>query len=275
VGNVSAPSAYSFIVDTTTSESAISDSAVISGYLNSTNFNGGSTTLSGQAEAGDTVSVVVNGGAAQAATVAGNGSWTLAVNGLTDGESVTAVATATDPAGNTASSVLYSFAVDTTPPAPPTVSNVLNSVNASDDAGFTVTAGAAVTVKVNGTALTSTQLATDFAMTTNGALDTYAAQPNDFTGAETVVVSATLTDPAGNVSSPGTLMLKPIDTSPPATPTVTLPLSYVVTGATGHWNLGGAAEAGSTVTVSDGTSHWSTVATGGAWAVATCSAARF
>jgi hypothetical protein len=100
------------------SESAISDTAVTTGtdgksYINAANFNGGVTTLTGTAEAGDTVSVSVNGGAAQAATVAANGAWSLAVSGLSDGESVTAVAIATDPAGNTASSPVYAFTVDT------------------------------------------------------------------------------------------------------------------------------------------------------------------
>ena len=65
--NVSAPSApLSFMVDTSTSESAIADSAVTTSadglnYINATNFNGGATTFSGQAAAGDTVSVAING----------------------------------------------------------------------------------------------------------------------------------------------------------------------------------------------------------------------
>ena len=118
-GNVSQPSfALNFTVDTTTSESVISDSAVTTGtdgkgYINAHNFNGGSTTLTGTAEAGDAVSVRVNGGSAQAATVAPTGAWSLPLSGLSDGESVSAVATATDPAGNTATSAAFSFTVDT------------------------------------------------------------------------------------------------------------------------------------------------------------------
>ena len=82
-------------------------------------------------------------------------------------------------------------------------------------------------------------------------------------GTYTFTVSAT--DVAGNVStiiSPSGLT---IDTTAPATPAVTLPLSY----ASGHWTLAGSAEAGSTVTVTDGTRTWSTVGSGGAWTVAT------
>src|SRR4029077_1781283 len=81
---------------------------------NAAHFNGGSTTLTGTAEAGDSVMVSINGGAGRAATVAANGSWNLLFSGLTDGEAVSAVATATDPAGNTAQSASYSFTVDTT-----------------------------------------------------------------------------------------------------------------------------------------------------------------
>ena len=61
-----------FTVDTTTSESAIADAAVTTGtdshlYINAANFNGGTTTLTGTAEAGDTVMVSINGAAGQAA----------------------------------------------------------------------------------------------------------------------------------------------------------------------------------------------------------------
>ena len=122
-----AQSSTLFAVATTTSESAISDSAVTTGtdgksYINAAHFNGGSTTLTGHAqpkaglevEAGDTVSVSLNGGAAQAATMAAGGAWSLTLTGLTDGQSYSAVATATDPAGNTASSDPFAFTVDTT-----------------------------------------------------------------------------------------------------------------------------------------------------------------
>src|SRR6185437_4451272 len=96
--NTAQSASYRFTVDTTTSESAIADAAVTTGtdnnpYINAAHFNGGSTTLTGTAEAGDSVMVSINGGAGQAATVAANGSWNLLVSGLTDGEAVSAVAT--------------------------------------------------------------------------------------------------------------------------------------------------------------------------------------
>ena len=61
---------------------------------------------------GDTVPGELNGGAAQAATMAAGGAWSLTLTGLTDGQSYSAVATATDPAGNTASSAPLAFTVD-------------------------------------------------------------------------------------------------------------------------------------------------------------------
>ena len=83
------------------------DAAVTTGtdshlYINAANFNGGTTALTGTAEAGDTVMVSINGAAGQAASVAIDGSWSLQVTGLTDGEEISAVLTATDPAGNAA-----------------------------------------------------------------------------------------------------------------------------------------------------------------------------
>ncbi|WP_296715188.1 Ig-like domain-containing protein [Rhodoblastus sp.] len=124
-GVTSAPSAADgFIVDTLTTESAIADVAVTIGtdgkiYINSANFNGGSTILTGKAEAGDSVTVSVNGGAALTATVATDGNWSATLAGLTDGASYSAVATATDPAGHTAQSPVFTLTVDATSPAAP------------------------------------------------------------------------------------------------------------------------------------------------------------
>ncbi len=176
-----------------------------------------------------------------------------------------------DVNGNPAAAGVSSdFTVDTTAPSAPTVHDLADPANASYDAGSTVTAGAAVSVAVNGSTLTSTLLGTDFVKTTNGVLDTYAATSGAFSGTETVAVSATVTDVAGNVSAPGTLTLKPIDTTAPVQPAITT-ASYVGSGSTAHWNLGGAAEAGSTVTVYDGANMLGTTAANGSggWAFAT------
>ena len=116
----------------------------------------------------------------------------------------------------------------------------------------TVTTGAAVTVTVNGTQLSAALLASDFTKSTAGGLDTYTAKSGAFTGAETIAVSATLTDAAGNTSSPGTLALNPIDTTAPgqpAAPSDSAVVNGIVNAAndTASQALSGTAEAGSTV----------------------------
>ena len=62
--NLTGAALLTFTLDTTTSESAIADVAVTTGsdgkvYVNAAHFNGGATTLTGTAEAGDTVVVRV------------------------------------------------------------------------------------------------------------------------------------------------------------------------------------------------------------------------
>lgn len=93
------------------------------------------------------------------------------------------------------------------------MSHLADPANGSFDAGFTVSTGAAVTVTVNGTQLSGALLAADFTKSTAGGLDTYTAKSNAFTGTETIAVSATLTDAAGNTSGAGTLTLNPVDTT--------------------------------------------------------------
>ena len=204
-GNSTTTNAETVTVKTSTSENAISDAAVVNGYINAVNFNGGKTTLSGQAEPGDTVSVAVtlNNGTptTKLATVLSDGSWTLQLTGLKNGESVSALATATDAAGNTASSGTYSFTVDTAAPKAPTGladSSILNGwVNGTNDtAAQTLTgqaeAGSTVTV-YNGNAV----LGTTKADPNTGAWSyTLGQLPN---GAYSL--TATATDAAGNTSS--------------------------------------------------------------------------
>ena len=107
--------------------------------------------------------------------IAGANGSSYAVQNGDAGQALEVVATATNINGVTVSAT---SAVTVRP----TVLDLANSFNASYDAGFSVTAGAAVTVTDNGTLLTLAQLTTDFAMTTSGGRDIYTALPNDFTG---------------------------------------------------------------------------------------------
>ena len=227
-GNAASSGAFAFTVDTTTSESAIADAAVTTGtdshlYINAANFNGGTTTLTGTAEAGETVMVSINGAASQAASVAIDGSWSLQVTGLTDGEAISAVATATDPAGNAASSGAFAFTVDTTTsesaitdPAVTTGTDSHLYINAANFNGGTTTltgtaeAGDTVMVSINGAAGQAASVAID---------GSWSLQVTGLTDGEAISAVATATDPAGNAASPP----HPRPSSPPP-PSPTAPV---------------------------------------------------
>jgi hypothetical protein len=260
------------ILDTTTSESAIADSAVTVGtdsknYINAAHFNAGSTTLTGTAEAGDTVMVSINGAAGQAAMVAANGTWSFALNGLTDGQSYSAVATATDPAGNTAPSAAYAFTVDTTTSESAIADSAVtvgtdskSYINAAHfNAGSTTLTGTAeagdtVMVSINGA---PGQAAT---VAANG---TWSFALNGLTDGQSYSAVATATDPAGNKAQSAAFAFT-VDITAPAQPAITS--ATYNSNNSGVWSLAGSAEAGSTVTVYDGATKLGTaVATGGSW----------
>ena len=164
-------------------------------------------------------------------------------------------ATLTDAAGNTGpAAVLGLNPIDTTAPGAPTINDIADASAAPGqtfDSGFSVTTGANVTVSVNGVALSASDLAADFSVSSSGGLDSYVATANAFSGSESLSVSATLTDAAGNTGPAANLTLNPIDTTAPGAPSLT-EASYVTSGSCGHWNLSGEASAGSVVTVYNG-----------------------
>jgi hypothetical protein len=152
-GNVSvAGGPLAFTVDTTIPPApALSDASVVNGYVNAAN-DMAAQTLGGNAEAGSTVNVYLDGSTTPASTTTANGSgnWSVTLGQLANG-SYSYTATATDAAGNVsiAGSPL-AFAVDATIPAAPTLSDasVVNGyVNAANDTagqtlGGTAEAGA-------------------------------------------------------------------------------------------------------------------------------------
>ncbi|MFA6144879.1 MAG: Ig-like domain-containing protein, partial [Sulfuricurvum sp.] len=134
-----------------------------------------------------------------------------------DGETLTIVST--DTAGNSTTAT-KSISVDTVAPTTPTIATSTNTYNTSFDAGFSVDAGAIVTV--TGTTIDK------FTKTTIGDIDTYTAKANAFVGTEIIKIDASITDVAGNTSLPATqIILKSIDTTV-ATPLVTVTDSGVV-----------------------------------------------
>jgi hypothetical protein len=270
-GNSNTTAALAITLDTTAPSaptvSHLADAA-------NSSFDAGFTVATGAA-----VTVTVNGTALTSvqlaadftkSTAGGLDTYTAKGNAFTGTEAIAVSATLTDAAGNTSSAgTLTLNPVDTTAPSAPAVSHLADAANSSFDAGFTVTAGAAVTVTVNGTALTSVQLAADFTKSTAGGLDTYTAKGNAFTGTETIAVSATLTDAAGNTSSAGTLTLNPLDTTAPtvtignaggntnqSAPTISGTVDIGDVGATVNiYDNGGATPVATTTVQSDGT--WS------------------
>ncbi|MDI9847308.1 Ig-like domain-containing protein [Rhodoblastus sp. 17X3] len=296
-GNVAASDPFSFTVDTTTSESAISDSAVTVGtdgqnYINANHFNNGSTTLTGQAEAGDIVELNLptnigssssgaGAGKAAFATVAPDGSWSYTLAGLVNGQSYTATATAIDPAGNIATSAAFSFTVDTTPPTESAISdsaivvgpdgvNYINAAHFSD--GSTVLTGQAdpgdiveLTLPTNIGASSSGAGAGEPVPVMVAPDGSWSYKMAGLVNGQSYTISAIAIDPAGNTTTSEPFSFT-VDASQPPQPSITS-AAY----AGNVWSLTGNAEAGSTVTVYDGGAKLNTTLAGqnGVWTFAT------
>ncbi|ONP13920.1 calcium-binding protein, partial [Burkholderia cenocepacia] len=218
-------------------------------------ISGGSTddatpTLSGTAEAGSTVSVYDGTTLLGTTTADPSGNWTFTpTTGLGEGAHSLTV-TATDAAGNVSTpSTAFDLTIDTTAPALPTV-------NATDGTSLSGTAEAGATINID----------------TNGDGTPDATVTADLSGAWTytpstplpagTVIGVTATDAAGN-TGPSASVTVTGDTTAPAAPivvSVTDDVGSIVglltTGATTDDTtptLAGTAEAGSTVSVYDGT----------------------
>ncbi|MCE3026333.1 Ig-like domain-containing protein [Salinicola sp. DM10] len=206
--------------------------------------------VTGTAEAGSTVTLTDgDGNPIGSTTTDANGNWSFQPGtALADGSAVNAVAT--DAAGNASaptSATVEGDLNDTTPPAAPTLTTVSDDVTpqtgalASGDSTNDTTprftgraeAGSTVTVYANGNAIgtTSTDAQGNWSFTP----DALAQGDYDFT--------FTATDSAGNDSPASAPFTLTVDTQPPAAPVVNPTDGEIVTGT---------AEAGSTVTLTDG-----------------------
>lgn len=199
--------------------------------------------VSGTAEPGTTVTVVIDGMPAGTVVADAQGRWSFTpATALMDGMH-TVSATARDAGGNVSpSSTPVSFSTDTTAPVAPTISSPVNDAALSDSTP-TITgaaeAGSTVTVRVDGVAVGTTlaDAMGRFSFTVPTAMSD---------GAH--VITATATDAAGNTSPASTPVNVTIDTVAPTAPTIVTPAA-AATVATRTPTITGTAEAGATVRV--------------------------
>lgn len=256
-GNASLPSSTNaFTVDTVGPPAPVVVSPAVG------QVTGDSTpTVTGTAEAGTTVTVVVDGAPVGTTTADGTGAWSFDVpTALADGAHAVR-ATATDAAGNVSpASSTNVFTVDTGVPAAPTVVSPANGSVTGDSTptvAGTAEPASTVTVLVDGTPVGTT--------TADGlggwSLDLPTALAD---GPHTV--AATATDAAGNVSPASATNAFAVDTGAPVVPVITAPADGTATADTTP-TVQGTAEPGSTVTVLvDGAPVGTTTADGtGAW----------
>ncbi|UKJ76692.1 DUF4347 domain-containing protein [Azospirillum brasilense] len=257
--NTSTPGMQTLTVDTTAPTAPSVTSAALT--------NSATPTLTGTAEAGSTVTVTVGGATYSTTATGGNWSINLATDTPTAGSlSLNAnganpvSATATDAAGNVSAPGTQSLVIDTTLPNAPVVTSAALSNSTTPTLTGTAEAGSTVTVTVGGATYSTTATGGNWSI--NLATDTPTAGSLSLNANGANPVSATATDAAGNVSTPGTQSLT-IDTTLPNAPVVT---SAALSNSTTP-TLTGTAEAGSTVTVTVGGATYSTTATGGNWSI--------
>jgi uncharacterized repeat protein (TIGR01451 family) len=218
--------------------------------------------FSGTAEPGSSVTVTV--GAASVTVLAAGGTFHAALL-LPDGDH-DALVTATDGTGNVSSPARVHFRLDTLAPAAPAAlapaaGQLLDAAQAPGGlVGFTGTAeaGSAVTISVGTSSTTVATVGTAFA----GSLQLTDGDQ---------VAQLTATDAAGNVSATATVAFS-LDTVAPTTPGISAPTAGLLLGAAqapgGLVQFSGAAEAGSSVTVTVGAASITVPTAGSAYGAA-------
>ncbi|MEL4871182.1 BapA/Bap/LapF family large adhesin [Pantoea agglomerans] len=204
--------------------------------------------LAGTGEPGGTITIYDNGVVIGTTTVLPNGTWSITPNGPLPEGTHSITVTETDAAGNqSTASAPVTFTVDTTPPSAPgnlVVANDGSAISGIAEAGSTVTIREGdVTL---GTAVADSQ--GNFSVTLN---------PPKLNGE---ILTADATDAAGN-TGPTTSAAAP-DITPPQTPVIVSVMDDVqaTTGPVGQNGLtndraptlNGTGEAGSTITISNG-----------------------
>ncbi|MBO3662968.1 Ig-like domain-containing protein [Microbacterium stercoris] len=240
-GNVSAPSEpVDFTID-----SVAPVAPVITGPADGSVTNDATPVITGTAEPGTTVDVTITNPDGSTTVIEDvpvvDGAWSVTSPELADGAH-TVTATSTDDAGNTSPvSAPVTFEVDTAEPAAPAITSPTDGQTIGDTTPLiqgTGEPGATVTVVIDGeevgTALVDAGGAWQFP-TTEPLAD------GDHT------VSATQTDPAGNVSAPSDEVTFTVDSTIPAVD-ITSPAEGALTNDPTP-EISGTGEPGSTITV--------------------------
>ncbi len=238
-GNVSTPTAGETPAD---ADTTAPDAPVIS------SVTGNSTdgyVVTGTAEAGSKVEIKDSTGAViGSATADGSGNYSVNLPGSV-GPNANITVTATDAAGNVSAPTKGKTPADpkdTTAPAAPTITNVTGN----STKGYVVTgraeAGSTVEIKDGSGKVIGSAKA-------DGSGNYSVTLPKGSIGAN-AAITATAIDAAGNVSTPtpGKTPADPKDTTVPDSPKVT----DVTKNPDGGYDVGGTAEPGSTVTITDG-----------------------
>ncbi|HDT6029302.1 TPA: type I secretion C-terminal target domain-containing protein, partial [Enterobacter cloacae subsp. cloacae] len=281
-GNVSLSSnAWSVVVDLTAPAvpvlETVSDNVAggIVGNLTTGQVTNDTTpTLSGTGAVGSTIHILNNGVEIGTAPVDSNGNWSILLTTTLATGPHSFTAQATDAAGNTsAPSATFNLTIDTTPPAQPVLSSIVDDVgNAAtpvanggltNDAQPTLTgtaeAGATVKIFDNGVQIGS--------VVATGGNWSFTPSPALSDGQHSLTFTAT--DAAGNASAPTTGYVINVDATAPAAPLISAIVDDVgsVTGPVTGNNptndtqpaLSGTAEANATVRIYDGSTLVGTV----------------
>jgi large repetitive protein len=222
------------------------DAPTVTGPAADSATNDNTPTLLGVAEPESTVTVKDDQGnvlcTAQADPITGEWSCEPATP-LADGPQTLQV-TATDPAGNESDPTAHPFTVDTTPPAAPVITGPAAG-STTDDNTPTITGtaepGSTVTVSEGGNPICTAQ-----ADPVTGA---WSCEPTTPLADGPHTITATATDALGNESAPATQPFT-VDTTAPASPTITGPAADSTTDDDTPI-ITGTAEPGSTVTVTE------------------------
>ncbi|SDT12986.1 Ig-like domain-containing protein [Microlunatus soli] len=240
-GNTSGESEpVAFTIDTTAP-----DAPVITTPADGSVTGDSTPTISGTAEPGATVTVTTaDGTELGTATADGGGDWSFAADALDDG-TYTITATATDEAGNgSVPSEPVTFTVDTTAPEAPVITGPADGSTIADNTPTIVGTGepgATVEVSIDGTVIGTADVGDD---------GTWSLDPSDALADGEHTVTATQTDPAGNVSGASDPVDFTVDTTAAGPPVITEPGNGDVT-TDPTPTISGTGEVGSTVTVVD------------------------